>query len=65
MKEIRCQYTQDLVCPHCGYSHGDSWMFQGQSGEENSVGCMSCDKEFFYVTNVEVTFSSSKHQEEE
>ncbi len=56
-KEIECEYTDEIVCPYCGYESGDSWEISADSGDDV---CPDCDKKFHYERNVTVDYSTSK-----
>lgn len=49
--------TAEIICPHCGYEHGDSWELHGEDGVQE---CVSCKKEFEWERFVEVTYSTEK-----
>lgn len=41
VESINCSYTDEIVCPHCGYEFSDSWEIRGDIGE-----CHECEKRF-------------------
>jgi hypothetical protein len=49
------EYTDEVICPHCGYEHRDSWEFQ--DGEHD---CPDCEKSFTLSRNVSVTYDTKK-----
>ena len=60
MKEIDCSYTDEIVCPHCGYKFSDSSevfclisndLFEG-------LECDNCEKEFNVERSISVTYNS-------
>jgi len=52
-KEIDCSYTDEIVCPHCGYEFSDSWEnFQYNDEYIEGIECEKCEKEF----NIKETF---------
>ncbi len=55
-KEIDHEYTREIVCPHCGHEHGDSW----ERGDEETTKCHDCGKSFSYYRYVEVIYVSRK-----
>jgi hypothetical protein len=57
MTEINHEYTQEIVCPHCGYADRDSWEVEPNDDEMN---CGRCDKEFYYERHIDVTYSTQK-----
>lgn len=55
--ELQTDYTAEVVCPHCGYRHRDSWeMWEGENE------CGHCGGEFEMTRHVEVTYSTSKKE---
>lgn len=54
-KEIDHEYTDEIVCPHCGYEHTDSWERESNSGDAK---CHHCSKDFFYERNISVSYST-------
>jgi len=49
------EYTDEVVCPHCGYEYGDSW--EMRDGEHE---CPECEKSFDLVREVSVSYTTSK-----
>ena len=61
MTEINHEYTDDIVCPHCGYAQGDSWEISGnEDGKCGEVECAKCNKTFYYECYVSVTYTTEK-----
>lgn len=60
-KQINHSWTEQIVCPHCGYEHEDSWDFY-LNADDNSVRlfCYRCDKPFMSDREVEVTYTTRK-----
>jgi transcription elongation factor Elf1 len=54
-KEIKHDYTDEIVCPWCGYRHSDSW-----ETDPGLQECENCGKSFYAERNVEVTYSTQK-----
>jgi DNA-directed RNA polymerase subunit RPC12/RpoP len=48
--------THEIVCPHCGYEHGDSWEQSSDSGE---FECNECEVTFFFERHTDVTYNTS------
>ncbi len=42
MKEIYHEYTDEIICPHCGEEMMDSWEYS-EDGEDE---CWECGKKF-------------------
>ena len=59
-EEIDCEYTDEIVCPYCGYELGDSY----ELGESGEYDCDKCGKEFEYHQHIEVTYCTYKITEE-
>ena len=49
------EYTDEIVCPHCGFEYSDSW--ESSDGEKE---CYECGEKFHMVRNVEVTYVTYK-----
>ena len=54
---INHRYTDDLVCPYCGWIDLDSWE---RSEAADSTQCGECEKHFRYETETTRTFTSEK-----
>lgn len=54
-REIDHEFTDEIVCPHCGHEHGDSWEWRGDDGEAD---CDDCGKPFEWSRNVSVCYST-------
>lgn len=48
-------YTEQIVCPHCGYKVGDSWEVS-----EGRQQCEDCQNEYDVERIVDVTYSTTK-----
>jgi hypothetical protein len=61
-KEIDCSYTDEVVCPYCGFEFGDSYeLFEFNFRDYiEGLECDECKKEFNVERCVEVTFNSYK-----
>lgn len=59
-EEIDHEYTDEIVCPYCGYEFLDSFEI---SSEEEDLGLIECDKcgeQFYASRNIQVTYSTEK-----
>ncbi len=56
-KEIDHEYTDNIVCPHCGYQFSDCYEFEDQSGE---IECYKCEGDFHYEREISVTYTTTK-----
>lgn len=52
--------TDEIVCPHCGGIHDDSWELHRNSEESNSMDCHHCRTEFGFRANLTVTCTTWK-----
>ena len=53
MPEYDTDYTDEVVCPHCGHKHNDSWEI-----EEGEYQCDECDGKFHVTINTTITYST-------
>jgi hypothetical protein len=53
--EIDHRYTHEIVCPHCGHKHRDSWEYG-----EGEHDCALCERPFDLTRDVSVTYSTEK-----
>lgn len=44
----------NVVCPHCGYEHGDAWEYT--EDHESKTECYGCDKPFMQWREIVVTY---------
>lgn len=51
-----CDYTDLIVCPHCGHKH--SWE-DAPSDDEGDISCSGCGKSFHVVVNRSVSYTST------
>ena len=59
-KEIDHNYTDEIVCPYCGYEFGDSCDFDCS---EEKIPCNECEETFIAYREVEVHYSTWKTEE--
>lgn len=57
---VNCEYTREIVCPHCGHQFIDSW----EMDDEGEEYCEYCGKDFYYERIVTVEYSSFKSKED-
>jgi len=50
-------YTNEIICPHCGYVEDVSWEY---ADNNDRINCPECDNNFNYNRNIEVTYSTNK-----
>lgn len=58
--KIDHEYTDEIVCPYCGYEFMDSWEFRPES---DIIRCYECDKAFEYERIIDVTYCTTKKDE--
>lgn len=56
------EYTQNVICPYCGYEDRDSWEIDfGESLEgETEIFCGNCGKEFTASRTATIYYHSFK-----
>ena len=59
MKYIKTSFTDEIVCPYCGYEFEDSYEV-GENGLEFKMDCYECEKEFNCCPNYSVNYSTFK-----
>lgn len=55
MDEINTDYTEDIICPFCGYVFTDSW----ELDDEAEVDCPECDATFDLEVGITTWYTSS------
>lgn len=56
-REVDCDYTEEVVCPHCGHVSGDSWELDGEDGEGF---CDVCNASYRWIRHVSVAYSTRR-----
>ena len=59
MSGIDHEFTDELVCPWCGYELCDSWERTNDEGEEY---CDRCGNMFTYTRHITVEYSTEKKE---
>lgn len=57
MKEIDHEYTDEIICPHCGHKYSDCWEWGDDEGVEE---CYNCYKPFSWTRNITVNYCTEK-----
>lgn len=57
--EINHRFTDEVVCPHCGHEHSDSWDFFSDSNTIE-IECDRCEKEFGCERDFTTTYNTWK-----
>lgn len=55
------EYTDEAVCPHCDGEQSDSWEID--LDEEGVVICGHCDRDFYLIRHVSISYSSKPIRE--
>ena len=58
-EKINHEYTDEIVCPYCGYEFTDSWEFS-DTQDEQQVDCHDCGEEFLLYVHVSVDYTTYK-----
>ena len=60
-RNINTEYTNEIVCPFCGYEFCDSWEYgDGFNEDLGLIECQSCEKEFYASKHISVSYCSEK-----
>ena len=59
MSDIDTDYTDEIVCPYCGYKFMDSWEV-GVGYEDGDTECDKCDGPFRWSRHISITYSTKK-----
>lgn len=54
-------WTEEITCPWCGTEMSDSWEM---ADSDDECYCDNCDKIFAYERHVEITYTSSRVEED-
>ncbi len=57
--DFDCDYTDEIVCPYCGYEQSDNWEFVDEDEECQEYDCQSCEKRFNFTVHKSITFSAT------
>lgn len=58
--KIEHEYTDNIVCPHCGYENESSWELNMSDGDKEEMVCGSCDKVMTVYCEITVKYSTEK-----
>ena len=63
-QKIDHEFTNNAVCPYCGYIDTDSWELGGGFGSEQSddgeTECGKCEREYRWHREIVITFSTER-----
>jgi len=57
-KEIDHEFTDEVVCPYCGYEYSDSYEFDN-GGE---IECDNCEETFSYTRNITIDYCTKRKE---
>lgn len=57
MDKFDTKFTNEIVCPYCGFEFMDSYEFDEG---DNPIHCEECKKDFVFTQNIEVTYNTYK-----
>ena len=60
MDEISNCFTEEIVCPNCGYELQDSNEYVDTDGDIGLLDCPRCNAKFYAYRNIEITYSTEK-----
>ena len=62
-EETETECEDEIICPYCGYrmQDDDGYFLQERDGDYE---CDNCGKTFNFTVNVEVTYSTSRREED-
>lgn len=58
-EKIECEYTNEIVCPWCGYEYSDSWEFHE---DREDMECPECEKMFNMNRTVTVSYTTERKE---
>lgn len=60
MEAIDHDFTEELVCPHCGHEEGDSWEVKPSDEDLGLLECSDCGKGYYGTRNITVDYCTEK-----
>lgn len=63
-EETETWHEGEIICPYCGYRMADDDGYFQQEGE-GEYECYNCGKTFNFETHIEITYSTSRQEDEE
>lgn len=52
----KTQSGKYVICPYCGYEHGDAWEWAAGETEGDRMECNGCKKVFVFWAEHDVTY---------
>ena len=65
MHEIDHEYTDNMICPHCGAEDVDSWEYLSGEEQLGYVECGDCGRTYNAERNISITYSTYEIRSEE
>ena len=56
MSKIDHEFTDEIVCPHCGYKFEESWEWE----DEGEATCYGCEQDFTFERHTTVEYTTEK-----
>jgi hypothetical protein len=60
IKDFDTKYTDEVICPYCGFEYSDSWEFHDY---HDKITCCECNKKFEFEACFDVTYCTYKLKE--
>ena len=58
-----CYGSDEIVCPHCGHKHEESWAWHEEDGSSFDMDCEECLKGFWVDIEYSVSYTTWAHKE--
>lgn len=59
-EEIDHEYTEEIVCPHCGYEFSDSFEIESDEEDLGLIECDECGEYFYAYRSIQVSYLTEK-----
>lgn len=67
-EHFHTRYTDEIICPHCGYMYTDSWELghtaEGTIIDHGEEECERCEKVFIWEKQITVEYSTDKKEDD-
>jgi hypothetical protein len=64
-KKFDTHYTEEIVCPYCGYEFTESYEFMLLDNGESEIECYECGKGFIAGAEPDVHYYTHKKERQE
>lgn len=58
--DIDHEWTRQIICPHCGFEHDDSFEISGNMSGNGIMECWECSKQFKWNCHIDVMYDTEK-----